>query len=306
MLGFAFGQFSAAHLFPHGDALLYSLFCGTAFAITALPILGRIMLELDLHRTRLGAIAISAAAIDDVVGWLLLAVVSALAVAHFSSGAFALKLLLLATYIALCVLVIRPLLLRLVRRSGLTPTALPLDLMGILLAAMFLSGMATYQIGIFAIFGGFLLGVLLHDQRDLAAAWRDKVGNFVNVFFVPVFFTYTGLRTDIGLLDGWSMWGWCALLIALATLGKFGGGYWAARWAKLDRTEACAIGIMMNTRALMELVVINVGYDLGVIPKGVFTMLVLMAIVSTVITTPALRLWLRRKTVPELEQGRTA
>ena len=92
--------------------------------------------------------------------------------------------------------------------------------------------MATYAIGIFAIFGGFMLGVLLHDQRDLVAAWRDKVGHFVNVFFVPVFFTYTGLRTDIGLLDGWQMWGWCAAAVALATLGKFGGCYAAAR---LDR-----------------------------------------------------------------------
>jgi Kef-type K+ transport system membrane component KefB len=122
------------------------------------------MLELDLHRTRLGAIAISAAAIDDVVGWLLLAVVSALAVANFSPGGFALKLLMLAAYIAVCVLVVRPLLLKLIQRSRVTATSLPLDLMGVLIAAMFFSGMVTYKIGIFAIFGGFMMGVLLHDQ----------------------------------------------------------------------------------------------------------------------------------------------
>jgi Kef-type K+ transport system membrane component KefB len=302
-LGFAFGQISAPYIFPQGNALGFSLFCGTAFAITALPVLGRILIELDLHRSGLGAIAISAAAINDVVGWLLLAVVSALAVARFSVGDFALKLLMLVAYIAVCVTVIRPLLLHLIRRSRVTATSLPLDLMGFALAAMFLSGMATYKIGIFAIFGGFMLGVLLHDQADFVAAWRERVGDFVNVFFVPIFFTYTGLRTDVALLDGWPMWGWALLLLALATAGKFGGCYWAARRAGMDRSEAKAIGIMMNTRGLMELIVINVGYDLGVIPSSVFTMLVMMAIFSTVITMPALKVWLGMKQPQRIKQG---
>ena len=306
VLGFAFGQFSAPMIFPQGNALGYSLFCGTAFSITALPVLGRIMLELNLHRTKVGVVAISASAINDVVGWLLLAVVSALTVAQFSPGTFAIKVLMLLVYVAVCWWVIRPLLIKLIGRFRVTATSLPLDLLGIVLAVMFVSGMMTYKIGIFAIFGGFMIGVLLHDQRELTAGWRDKVGNFVNVFFVPIFFTYTGLRTDIGLLDGWQMWGWCVLLLALATLGKFGGCYWAARWAGMDKTEALGIGIMMNTRALMELIVINVGYDLGVIPQSVFTMLVIMAIVSTIITTPALKRWLDVRSVEELKQGGTA
>jgi Kef-type K+ transport system membrane component KefB len=306
VLGFAFGQFSAPVIFAQGSDLGYSLFCGTAFSITALPVLGRIMLELDLHRTKVGAVAISAAAINDVAGWLLLAMVSALAVAHFSAAQFALEIVMLAAYVGACWWIVRPLLVKLIRRSGVSGTALPLDLLGILLAATFVSGMITYQIGIFAIFGGFMLGVLLHDQRELVAAWRNKVGNFVNVFFVPIFFTYTGLRTDIGLLDGWQMWGWCLLLLALATLGKFGGCYWAARWAGMDTTEARAIGIMMNTRGLMELIVINVGYDLGVLPRSVFTMLVMMALASTIITTPALKRWLGVRAVEELKQGGAA
>lgn len=306
VLGIAFAQLSAPHLFPTGSLLGYSLFCGTAFAITALPVLGRILLELNLQRSTLGTIAISAAAIGDVVGWLMLAVVSALAVARFSFGSFALDLLMLAVYVAACALVVRPLLLSLIRRSAPGPATLTPGLMCGLLAAMFLSAMATYKIGIFAIFGGFLLGVLLHDQRDLVSAWRHQVGSFVGVFFVPIFFTYTGLRTDITMLNGWQMWGWCLLLIALATLGKFGGCYWAARWAGMGRTEARAIGIMMNTRGLMELVVINVGYELGVIPQSVFTMLVLMAVVSTVITTPILRSWLQLKPTAEVRQGDTA
>ena len=152
--------------------------------------------------------------------------------------------------------------------------------------------MATYKIGIFAIFGGFMMGVLLHDQHEVVKAWRKKVGEFVGVFFLPIFFTYTGLRTNVGALDSWELWGWCGLLILLATLGKLGGCYLAARWSGLNHQESKIIGIMMNTRALMELIIINVGFDIGVISQNVFTMLVLMAIFSTVITTPALRRWL--------------
>jgi Kef-type K+ transport system membrane component KefB len=306
-LGVGFGILSAPYLLSeHHNLLGYALFCGTALAITALPILGRIMLELGLERSALGAIAISPAAIDDVIGWLLLAVVSALAMANFSPGGFALKLGMLAAYIAVCFTLVRPLLRYAIRRTAPTASRLPLDLMGILLGAVFLSAIATYSIGIFAIFGGFMLGVLLSDERVLAAAWRERVGYLVNVFFVPIFFAYTGLRTDIGLLNGWQMWGWCALVIALATLGKLGGCYAAARWTGLDHRSALALGIMMNTRALMELVVINVGYDLGELPRSVFTMLVLMALLSTVVTTPALKRWLGLRSVPDLEQGKTA
>ena len=161
-----------------------------------------------------------------------------------------------------------------------------------MIALIFLGGMSTYMLGIFAIFGGFLAGVLLHDDRKLVAAWNERVGQFVIVFFLPIFFTYTGLRTEIGSLDSASAWGWCGLLIFLATLGKYGAAYAAARWVGLNHHQAKVLGIMMNTRALMELIVINVGFDLGVISRQMFTMLVLMAVFSTVITTPLLRRWL--------------
>ncbi|MGB7543816.1 MAG: cation:proton antiporter [Burkholderiales bacterium] len=292
-LGVAFGRFSAPFLAPGINLLGYSLFVGTAFSITALPILGRILMELGLTRTRLGVIAISAAAAIDVAGWLMLAVVTALTVAAFSAAAFAVKLVLIGVYIAVCWWGVRPLLLWLLARSDVTAGKLSPNLVGILLGMIFLSGMATYSLGIFAIFGGFMLGVLLHDRPAFVHAWRDKVGSFVLVFFLPIFFTYTGLRTDVNALDSLELWGWCALLIALATAGKFGACYWAARRSGLDSRESKAIGIMMNTRALMELVVLNIGLDLGVIPPGVFTMLVIMAIVSTVVTTPALRYWLQ-------------
>jgi Kef-type K+ transport system membrane component KefB len=294
LLGLGFGYFSAPALSPAADRLASALFIATAFSITALPILGRIMMELDMTRTSLGVIAISAAAINDVVGWLLLAVVTALTAASFSAADFALKLAVLTLYVVLNWWVVRPFMHRIVRRAEVSADRFSGNLLGIVLAAIFLSGMTTYKIGIFAIFGGFMMGVLLHDQPAFVEAWKKKVGSFVMVFFLPIFFTYTGLRTNIGGLDSTVLWGWCALLIGLATLGKFGACYWAARWSNMNHEESRIIGIMMNTRALMELIVINTGYDLGVISQNVFTMLVLMAIISTVITTPGLRVWLPR------------
>jgi len=276
------------------NRLGFALFVATAFSITAMPVLGRIMMELELTRTSLGVIAISAAAVNDVVGWLLLALVTALSTSAFVPWDFSLHVAGVMLFGAVSWWGVRPLLVRFVRaQSARAPAgALPPTLMGVIIAAIFLAGMTTYQLGIFAIFGGFMLGVLLHHELAFVKVWNDKVGSFVSVFFLPIFFTFTGLRTDIGLLGSGSAWGWCALLIALATLGKFGGCWLAARFAGLNAVESRIIAIMMNTRGLMELVIINVGYDLGIIGREVFTMLVLMAIFSTVITTPALRRWL--------------
>jgi Kef-type K+ transport system membrane component KefB len=167
-------------------------------------------------------------------------------------------------------------------------------LLGGLLAVIFIAAMTTYQIGIFAIFGGFMMGVILYDETELVAAWRARLGDFVTVFLLPIFFTYTGLRTSIGGLDTWADWGLCAAIVVTASLAKLCAGYFAARRSGLDHPESMMIAYMMNTRALMELIVINVGLDLGVISPKLFTMLVIMAIFSTVITTPALRYYLPR------------
>ena len=300
-LGFGFGWFSAPLLSPGVDRLASALFIATAFSITALPILGRIMMEFKITRLPIGVIAISAAAINDVVGWLLLALITALTLAEFSATAFALKVALVGAFFVGWWLVVRPLMKRIIHASQASPSPagekagrgkLTHNMLGILLAGIFISAMATYQLGIFAIFGGFMMGVILHDEHELIEAWKERIGHFVMVFFLPIFFTYTGLRTNVGGLDSAAAWGWCGLLVFLATLGKFGASYIAARWAGMSHVEGKLIGIMMNTRALMELIVINVGFDLGVISQQVFTMLVLMAIFSTVITTPGLRRWL--------------
>jgi Kef-type K+ transport system membrane component KefB len=282
------------------NRLGFVLFVATAFSITAMPVLGRIMIEFKLTRTALGVIAISAAAINDVVGWLMLALVSALSVSAFAPGAFTLRVAGLVVLGTVAWWVLRPLLVGFVRRHLAGPAdaalgdTLSATLMGVILACVFVAGMTTYQLGVFAIFGGFLMGVLLHGEHAFVKAWNARVGLFINVFFLPVFFTYTGLRTDIGSLHDAHAWGWCVLLIALATAGKFGACALAARWAGMDTVRARILGVLMNTRGLMELIVINVGLEMGMIGRQVFTMLVLMALFSTVITSPALRRWLPR------------
>ena len=291
-LGYAIGQISAPILSPNAHPLGSALFVATAFSITALPILGRIMMEFDMTRTPIGVIAISAAAINDVIGWLLLAMITTLTVSQFDGPSFAWKVAMVLVFFAVSWFIVRPLMKRILHRCDARSGELSHNLLGIVLAAIFVSAMTTYQLGIFAIFGGFMMGVLLHDEHAFVSTWRKRISPFVMVFFLPIFFTYTGLRTDIGGLDSVAAWGWCVLIVALATLGKFGGAYLAARFAGMNHTESKILGVMMNTRALMELIVINVGYDLGVISQQMFTILVIMAIFGTVITSPLLRRWL--------------
>lgn len=293
VLGYGFGIWSGPILAPGINPLGYRLFLATALSITAIPILGRIMMEFGLTKTRLGAIAITSAAINDVLGWVLLAVVSALTTSEFSWEKVGLQIGSLAAYFSACWWLGRPLLKRLIAKFHVTPHFLPLNLIAIIIALTFASGLVTYKLGIFAIFGGFLVGVLLYQEHDFVTAWKNKICDFVTAFFLPIFFTFTGLRTNVNGLDSWQLWGWCIGIIAAATIGKFLGCYLAARASGLNHHESGCLGIMMNTRALMELIVINVGYDLKVIPSTVFTMLVLMAILSTVITGPCLRLWLK-------------
>jgi Kef-type K+ transport system membrane component KefB len=296
-IGAAFGAWMPRELAGTDNRLGFVLFVATAFSITALPVLARILVDFKLTRSALSVIAMSCAAINDVVGWLMLALVSTLSVSAFAPGPFVLRVLGIALLGALAWWVVRPLLSRFVQRqmraaAAREAGALPATLMSVVLACVFVAGMTTYQLGVFAIFGGFLIGVLLHREADFVQAWHTRVGAFVNVFFVPIFFTLTGLRTDIGALHDGRAWGWCAMLIALATLAKLGACYVAARWAGLDAVRARIIGMLMNTRGLMELIVINVGLEMGMIGPQVFTMLVLMALFSTVITSPALRRWL--------------
>jgi Kef-type K+ transport system membrane component KefB len=299
--GLVLGYLTAPILSPAAQRHHSALFVATAFSITALPVLGRIMLELKITRMPLAVIAISAAAINDVVGWLLLALVTMITATHFDGESFGLRVLLVAGFIFVSIWAVRPVLKKMIRRSACSseasvPGKLSANLLAGVLASVFLAGMATYELGIFAIFGGFMMGVILYDEPRFVAAWRERVGEFVLVFFLPIFFTYTGLRTSVSGIDTAAAWGWCLVIIGVATVAKLGAGYLAARSTGLNHSEATILGFMMNTRGLMELIVVNVGLDLGVISQQMFTMLVLMSVVSNVVTTPVLRHYLPRVT----------
>lgn len=292
--GFILGRISAPILAPGVAPLAYALFVAIALAITAVPILGRILREYSLTRSDVGVIAISAAAANDVVGWFLLAGVAAFASSAFAPGALALKVAGLVALVALLRFAGSPLAALLLRRFPVEESRVPTQLMAIVLALIFAMGVATQALGIFTIFGGFLLGLVFHRHHAFVEAWREQIGKFVLVFFLPIFFTYTGLRTNVLGLDSGLDWLWCAIIFATAVASKLIPIYFAARIAGLPSDKSMIISTLMNTRALMELIVLNIGLTLGVIPPDVFTMLVVMALGTTVMTGPLLHLLLKR------------
>lgn len=295
---FAMGFFTA-HWFwqglpePRPSEFGFRLFFAIAMSITAIPILGRIFMELGLSHTRTAALTISAAAIDDVMGWLLLGAVALILREEFSATWALSRLGLLAVYVGVVMFIVRPYLKKFVARQMDHHGDLRAFAIAILLIVLFISAAITSNLGVFAIIGGFVIGVALHDDRRFVAAWKHQVAPTVNTFFLPLFFAYTGLRTDIGTFATSAEWISCALVCLVAFVSKFGGAYIAARFTGETHRNALTIGTCMNTRALMELVVLNVGYDLGVLPRVMFTQLVIMAIVSTFMATPLIR-WLMR------------
>jgi Kef-type K+ transport system membrane component KefB len=281
------------------DRTLYTLFCGVALAITAVPILGRILREYGLNRTPVGVVAIASAAANDVAGWLILAVISALALATFDSSQFALRLVALGALGLALRFLVAPLVTRAMQRFGgeIAGGTMPNALLAGTLALAFGCALVTEEVGIFAIFGGFALGLVYHRHTAFVGLWKRSVGQFVLVFFLPIFFTLTGLRTDIWGL-GVADLPWLALILAAAILSKVLPCYLAGRLSGFTPPESWLLGSLMNTRALMELIVLNIAYDLGLLPQKMFTMLVLMAVVTTMMTGPLIRLILPRMGVP--------
>jgi Kef-type K+ transport system membrane component KefB len=288
-LGIMIGHWSAASLAPAIDPVRFSLFLGLGMAITAVPILGRILRQYGLTHTEVGVVAISAAALNDVIGWLLLSAVSAYAASRLSGAHVALQLGGLALLLAVLWFVLRPLATRLLARYPVRDGMVNLNLMAIVICLIFILGICTYQLGIFAIFGGFAGGVLFHRNKEFVEAWRGQVGGFVLVFFLPVFFTYTGLRTNILGLSSGADWQWLSIILVASVLSKIVPVYFVGRACGFNRNESSILGTLMNTRALMELIVLNIGFDLGLIPQNVFTMLVIMAIVTTLMAGPMLK-----------------
>jgi Kef-type K+ transport system membrane component KefB len=267
--------------------LPFALFVAVAMSVTAFPVLARILADSGLAKSELGVVALACAALNDVAAWCLLAIV--VGVAKATAGAAVLAVALALLFTGTMLLIVRPLVARWVRAqtdasSGST-TALATVLFGILVSAL-----AAEAIGIHAMFGAFLFGAIVpHDSR-LAHAATGKIHDLVVVLFLPMFFAFTGLRTEIGLVSGAEDWLLCGLVIVVATASKFGGTWMAARLCGVGRRDAAGLGALMNTRGLMELVVLNVGLDLRIVSPTLFAMMVAMALVTTLLTTPALRL----------------
>jgi Kef-type K+ transport system membrane component KefB len=267
----------------------FALFVGAAMAITAFPVLARILTDRKLERTELGNVALSCAAADDVTAWCMLALVVGVAQANIGNAARVIGGAI--AFIAFMFVVVRPLVRRLIHRAedqsgDLSPLVVSATFLAVLLASL-----ATETIGIHAVFGAFLLGAVIpHDSR-LARDFTTKTKDLVTVLLLPAFFAFTGMRTQINLMSGWETWLWSGAIILVATAGKFGGSFMAARLTGLGWREAAALGTLMNTRGLMELIVLNIGLDLGIISPTLFTMMVVMALVTTAATAPILQ-WL--------------
>jgi Kef-type K+ transport system membrane component KefB/nucleotide-binding universal stress UspA family protein len=263
-----------------------ALFMGAAMSITAFPVLARILTERNLHKTKVGAVTITCAAVDDVTAWCMLAFVVGIARATgVRSAIFTAVASLL--YIGVMFFLIRPFLRRL---QGLydRQQRLSQNMVAVIFLLTLISAYATEWIGIHALFGAFLMGAVMPKGTQFVRSLSEKLEDYTVVFLLPIFFAYTGLKTQIGLLNHAELWGITFLVIAVACAGKFGGSTIAARACGLPWRESAAIGILMNTRGLMELVILNIGRELGVITDAVFAMMVIMALVTTALTTPIL------------------
>ncbi len=280
----------------------FALFLGVAMSVTAFPVLARILTDRGIHKSRMGAIALTCAAVDDVTAWCMLAFV--VAVIQSRTAGFITTFGGALAFIALMLLVVRPLMMRLTLVYG-NRGRLTQGLMAVVFIALLLSAWATDLIGIHAVFGAFALGAMMPHDSGLARDLTDRLEDLLVVLLLPAFFAYTGLRTQIGLLNGSQQWALCALIILVASAGKFGGSAIAARLTGLGWRDAAALGVLMNTRGLVELIVLNIGLDFGVISPTVFAMLVLMALVTTFLTTPVLDL-ISSELTESFEQPATA
>lgn len=264
----------------------FALFMGVAMSITAFPVLARILTDCRMSRTPLGVVALSCAAIDDVTAWCLLALMVGVAKAQIGQGFLVVAGAIV--FIAFMFLVARPLLQTATGRWSEKNDSLALET--IVFVALLVSALAAEAIGIHAIFGAFLLGAVTPHNSEVARSLTRQLERFVTILLLPAFFALTGMRTRIDLLTDPNLWLICGLIIVVATVGKFGGTLAAARLTGSGWREASMLGVLMNTRGLMELIVLNVGLDLKIISPTVFSMMVLMALVTTALTSPLLQL----------------
>ncbi len=279
---------------------VFALLLGVAMSVTAFPVLARILSDRGMNTSRVGAVALACAAVDDVTAWCLLAFV--VSVARADPSRVLTTLALTAGFVAAIFVLARPLARAYAGWYERQPIAPEQQAMMLACGALLLASLATERIGIQALFGAFLIGVVIpHDSR-LATDLSRKLQDLVIVLFLPAFFVFTGLRTQIGLLHGFQDWFICLVVILLASLGKFLSGAGAARLTGLPWRQAASLGILMNARGLVELIVLNIGLDLGILTPTLFAMLVIMAIATTLMTAPVLNLLAGRQEAVLMEQ----
>jgi Kef-type K+ transport system membrane component KefB len=271
---------------PSVSFTAFALFIGVAMSVTAFPVLARILTDTKMQTSRMGALALACAAVDDVTAWCLLALV--VGVARAQSGRVLLTVASAIAFILFVLLVARRGAVWLARRQTSQGTTTQ-PMFAMVCISLLVSALLTERVGIHALFGAFLLGAIVPHDSQLARDMREKCEDIVVVLFLPVFFAFTGMRTQVGLLQESADWSVCLVIILVASLGKFGGSFFAARITGSDSREAASLAILMNTRGLMELVVLNVGLDLGVLSPALFAMFVVMAMVTTLATTPILQ-----------------
>jgi Kef-type K+ transport system membrane component KefB len=295
LIPYLFGVVLALSLYnnyaPAGASFTsFALVMGISMSITAFPVLVRILQDRKLFHSKLGQMATLCAAIGDVTAWCILAFVVAIAgAANVRTAAF--SLMLVGVYVAAMILIVRPLLRRLLEQSLLHESEPTKGVLALVFGTVLLSALSTEIIGIHALFGAFLAGIVMPAGGGFRRKLVLRVEHFSSVLLLPLFFAFIGLRTQVGLLN--SSWDWliCLVIIAVATVGKLGGTSLVSRIMKMSWSESLQLGALMNTRGLMELIVLNIGYDLGILSLRIFTMLVLMALVTTLMTGPLLNLF---------------
>lgn len=266
----------------------FSLFLGAAMCVTAFPVLARILSEHGLTRTELGALTMTAAAANDVAAWCILAfVVGVLQAGGALAAVF--TTFYAGIFVAVMLLVVRPFMARLLgrftTRHGISRTG-----MALLMILLFVSALISHAIGVHALFGAFVFGATVPRDQRLLRGLTLRIEDVVVLVFLPLFFAATGLRTEIGLIQGPEMWTWCAVIVGIATVSKIVGSAVPARLGGFPLRESLTFGMLMNTRGLMELILLEIGRSLGILPPVLFTMFVLMAVTTTLMTTPLVRL----------------
>lgn len=286
-LGMGLAYFIYSSFAPEGVQFSsFGLFLGISMSVTAFPVLARIIQERGIHKTKIGTIVITCAAADDITAWSLLAVIIAIVKAgSFVSSIY--TILLAVGYVLLMIKVIRPFLGR-VGSLHASRENLSKPIVAIFFLTLILSAYASEVIGIHALFGAFMAGAIMPDNAKFRSIFIEKVEDVALVLLLPLFFVFTGVRTQIGLLDDPYLWKVTGLIIVVAVTGKFIGSALAAKYVGQNWKDSLTIGALMNTRGLMELVILNIGYDLGVLTPEIFAMMVIMALVTTFMTGPAL------------------